>query len=70
MAANSASQGISSPERAARAVQPEEARGLTETYVLKVDENTFTARIVNGSLDVSPLVALLLLYLLQSVVGV
>ncbi len=45
-----------SPERAARAVQPEEARGLTETYVLKVDENTFTARIVNGSLDVSPLV--------------
>ncbi len=55
MAANSASRGISSPERAARAVQPEEARGLTETYVLKVDENAFTARIVNGSLDVSPL---------------
>jgi DNA-binding HxlR family transcriptional regulator/putative sterol carrier protein len=31
----------------------EEARGLTETYVLKVDEDVFTARIVNGSIDVS-----------------
>jgi DNA-binding HxlR family transcriptional regulator len=31
----------------------EEARGLTETYVLKVDGDVFTARIVNGSIDVS-----------------
>lgn len=31
----------------------EEARGLTETYVLNVAGDVFTARIVNGSLDVS-----------------
>src|SRR6266702_2744293 len=31
----------------------EEARGLTETYVLKIDDDVFTARIVNGSLDAS-----------------
>ena len=31
----------------------EEARGLTETYVLDVDGDVFTARIVNGSLEVS-----------------
>jgi len=29
----------------------EAARGLTETYVLKIDEDVFTARIVNGSLE-------------------
>jgi DNA-binding HxlR family transcriptional regulator/putative sterol carrier protein len=31
----------------------EEARGLTETYVLKIEDDAFTARIVNGSLDTS-----------------
>jgi hypothetical protein len=31
----------------------EEARGLTETYVLKIEDDGFTARIVHGSLDVS-----------------
>jgi DNA-binding HxlR family transcriptional regulator len=31
----------------------EEARGLTETYVLDVDGDVFTATIVNGSLEVS-----------------
>src|SRR5216684_9303008 len=31
----------------------EEARGLTETYVLKVDGDVFTARIENGSLEAS-----------------
>jgi DNA-binding HxlR family transcriptional regulator len=29
----------------------EEARGLTETYAFKVDEDTFTARIVDGALE-------------------
>src|SRR5215211_1725515 len=29
---------------------PEAARGLTQTYVLKIDENTFTARVVDGAL--------------------
>jgi DNA-binding HxlR family transcriptional regulator len=32
---------------------PEEARGLTETYVLQVGDDAFTARIVAGSLAVS-----------------
>jgi DNA-binding HxlR family transcriptional regulator len=32
---------------------PEAARGLTETYVLVVDGDAFTARIVNGALDAS-----------------
>ena len=32
---------------------PEAARGLTETYVLKIDDDVFTARIVNGSLETS-----------------
>jgi DNA-binding HxlR family transcriptional regulator len=32
---------------------PEEARGLTETYVLEVGDDVFTARIVDGALDVS-----------------
>ena len=31
----------------------EEARGLTETYVLKIDEDAFTARIENGALEAS-----------------
>ncbi len=31
----------------------EEARGLTETYMLRVDGDVFTARIVSGSLEVS-----------------
>ena len=31
----------------------EEARGLTETYVLKIDEDVFTARIVDGVLEPS-----------------
>jgi hypothetical protein len=31
----------------------EEARGLTETYVLKIEDDVFTARIVHGSLDAS-----------------
>jgi hypothetical protein len=31
----------------------EEARGLTETYVLKIDGDVFTARIENGSLEAS-----------------
>lgn len=31
----------------------ERARGLTETYVLKVDGDVFTARIVDGALDVA-----------------
>jgi len=31
----------------------EEARGLTETYVLNVEGDVFTARIVDGSLEVS-----------------
>jgi DNA-binding HxlR family transcriptional regulator len=31
----------------------EEARGLTEAYVLQVDGDAFTARIVDGSLEVS-----------------
>jgi DNA-binding HxlR family transcriptional regulator len=29
----------------------EEARGLTETYVLKIDDDVFTARVENGSLE-------------------
>jgi DNA-binding HxlR family transcriptional regulator/putative sterol carrier protein len=37
---------------ALRAVfNPEPARGLTETYVLKVDDDAFTARIVDGVLE-------------------
>src|SRR5919201_5148907 len=32
---------------------PEAARGLTETYVLVVDGDAFTARVVNGELDAS-----------------
>jgi len=32
---------------------PEEARGLTETYVLEIDGDVFTARIENGSLEAS-----------------
>ena len=32
---------------------PEVARGLTETYVLKIDDDAFTARIVDGALDAS-----------------
>jgi DNA-binding HxlR family transcriptional regulator len=31
----------------------DEARGLTETYVLNIDGDVFTARVVNGSLDAS-----------------
>jgi DNA-binding HxlR family transcriptional regulator len=31
----------------------EEARGLTETYVLKIDDDVFTARVENGSLEAS-----------------
>jgi DNA-binding HxlR family transcriptional regulator len=31
----------------------EEARGLTETYVFKIDGDAFTARIVDGALDAS-----------------
>jgi DNA-binding HxlR family transcriptional regulator len=31
----------------------EEARGLTETYVLKIDGDVFTARVENGSLEAS-----------------
>jgi len=31
----------------------DEARGLTETYVLKIGEDAFTARIVDGELDAS-----------------
>jgi len=31
----------------------EEARGLTETYVLKIADDVYTTRIVNGVLDVS-----------------
>ncbi len=31
----------------------EAARGLTETYVLKIDEDVFTARLDNGSLEAS-----------------
>jgi DNA-binding HxlR family transcriptional regulator len=31
----------------------EAARGLTETYVLKIDEDVFTARLVDGSLEAS-----------------
>jgi DNA-binding HxlR family transcriptional regulator len=31
----------------------EAARGLTETYVLKIDDDVFTARLVNGSLEAS-----------------
>jgi DNA-binding HxlR family transcriptional regulator len=31
----------------------EQARGLTETYVFKVDDDAFTARIVDGSLEAS-----------------
>lgn len=30
---------------------PEAARGLTETYVLKVDDDVFTARVVDGHLE-------------------
>ena len=30
---------------------PEAARGLTETYVLAIGDDVFTARLVNGSLD-------------------
>ena len=30
-----------------------EAHGLTETYVLKIGEDVFTARIVDGELDAS-----------------
>src|ERR671930_713404 len=33
--------------------EPEAARGVTETYVLKIDEDVFTARLVNGSLEAS-----------------
>ena len=32
---------------------PEAARGLTETYVVKVDDDVFTARIEDGHLDVA-----------------
>ena len=32
---------------------PEAARGLTETYVLKIGDDVFTARIVDGALDAS-----------------
>ena len=32
---------------------PAAARGLTETYVLKIDDDAFTARIVDGALDAS-----------------
>jgi DNA-binding HxlR family transcriptional regulator len=32
---------------------PEAARGLTETYVLKIDDDTFTARIDDGHLEAS-----------------
>jgi DNA-binding HxlR family transcriptional regulator len=32
---------------------PEAARGLTETYVLDVDGDVFTARLVNGALEAS-----------------
>ena len=39
-------------ERGARK-PAEEARGLTETYVLNVEGDVFTARIVDGSLEVS-----------------
>jgi DNA-binding HxlR family transcriptional regulator len=31
----------------------EAARGLTETYVLKIDDDVFTARLVDGSLEAS-----------------
>ena len=31
----------------------DEARGLTETYVLKIDEDVFTARVVDGVLEAS-----------------
>jgi DNA-binding HxlR family transcriptional regulator len=31
----------------------EAARGLTETYVLKIDEDVFTARVAHGSLEAS-----------------
>jgi len=31
----------------------EEARGLTETYVLEIDDDVFTARLENGSLEAS-----------------
>src|SRR5438876_10399868 len=31
----------------------EAARGLTETYVLEIDDDVFTARLVNGSLEAS-----------------
>ena len=32
---------------------PEAARGLTETYVVKVDDDVFTARVENGHLETS-----------------
>lgn len=32
---------------------PEAARGLSETYVLRIDDDVFTARIADGRLDVS-----------------
>ena len=32
---------------------PQAARGLTETYVLRIDDDVFTARLVNGSLEAS-----------------
>jgi putative sterol carrier protein len=31
----------------------EAARGLTETYVLKIEDDVFTARLENGSLEAS-----------------
>jgi DNA-binding HxlR family transcriptional regulator len=32
---------------------PEQARGLTETYALKIDGDSFTARVENGALEAS-----------------
>ena len=42
------------PERAAGAIRPGAARGLTETYVLKIGDDAFTARVVDGDLDARP----------------